>query len=587
MDGMGKKRRAEGPPPFAAAAAAGASASDVLTGSASVDVIISRCSNSLEGLQEHTASAIRDRKEEVKAVTEEIRTMVTDKGGVGGVAEKDGVIMVNAGGQVFPVKRTALLRPYMKRRYISVLLMYHEGGLPKDADGHIYLETSSAFSFFLDKMTLIDTGRTMAIELPASKAADPLYADYHSLFMRKINCYSAPPQALPAAAAPMEVDGQGEGGGEGTVADGVERAMKDTMAAFEQRLRADAEAYKALVRQRDEIATFLTAMAPFLCSGDGEADSILSLTVMGRPVLIMRKTLERLGHNHALLTRFLTMPQHLGGHDVDQTPSEHFVTTVDFARRIATLPHNQLIRPPLVEEGDERLVKEDIETYGLKYEPLCNGVTGGDFVIETAEEWGKVIKMTGKHSPTVTLIYKSSRDRFGYSSFLNKVVGKSGLLFALQDGPTHRFGAFIDGPLTPPDDPTQANIYKVPVFLYSLSGAYETPTKIELQEKDQQVEVAGTQLAVEDDDDESTADVCIAGGYLWLGYGDPGPADDLSSCYQWIERDKLPEGHIDDSDIDDEEEDGTMDDGRRTLASTIEFECTEMEVWHITEEVNA
>jgi len=551
----------------------------VLTVSASVDGIISRCSNSLDALHEHTASAIRDSKEDVKAVAEEIRTLVAEKGGVWDVAKKDGVIRVNAGGQVFPVKRTALLRPYMKRRYISVLLMHHAGGLPKDPDGHIYLETSSAyFSFLLDKMTLIDTGRTMAIELPPSKAADPLYADYHALFMREIDCY-ATPTPLPAAAAaattaaaaaaPMEVDGQGEEGG----GDAAEKAIQDSVRAYERRMRAYAKAYKALVWQRDELRQFLTAMAPFLSSGDSEADSILTLTVMGRKVLIMRKTLKRLGHNHPLLTRFSTMPQHLGGHDVDQTPSEHFVTTVEFARRIACMPHSQLIRPPLVEEGDERLVKEDIEMYGLKYQPYCHlpAADGHEFIAKSAEEWGKVIDMTGKHSPTVTLLYKSSRDTFAHPSFLSKVAGKSGLLFALRDGETHRFGAFIDGPLIPPDDPIETESYEVPLFLYSLSGAFTKPTKIELPEADQKVTVAGTQGAVKDYEGQPCANVCIAGGNLWLGYGDRGPAADLSSCELYIERDDLPATYTGERD----------QDGDGTLARKMIFTCTEMEVWQV------
>ncbi|CEL95970.1 unnamed protein product [Vitrella brassicaformis CCMP3155] len=211
--------------------------------------------------------------------------------------------------------------------------------------------------------------------------------------------------------------------------------------------------------------------------------------------------------------------------------------------------------------------------YGLKYEPFFSGVAGGGFVIETDDEWGKVVDMTGKPSPTVTLIYKSSRDTFEYPSFLNKVTGKSGLLFALRHGDTHRFGAFINGPITPPADPAKTNGYKVPVFFFSLSGAYDAPTKIEIHEERQRVRVAGTQGAVKvkGDNGEPLANVAIGKGYLWLGFAQPGPAADLSRCQQWIKKEQLPAGFSGERDKD----------GDGTLAQSDNFTCDQMEVYHV------
>ncbi|CEM01630.1 unnamed protein product [Vitrella brassicaformis CCMP3155] len=417
---------------------------------------------------------------EMQAIANEISTLVAAEGGTWQLTDTEGEIMVNAGGSVFPVSRRVLLMPYMKHRYISVLLMHHASGLPRDADGHIYLETSPAyFEAFLDELTLYETGRTNTVELPPPKAADPLYADYHALFTREINCYAAPQQTTPPHTASTASTDNPTGS--------EDQAIQQYLKACEQFLRTHSAAIKQLQGVRDDIRCFLEAMEPFFASPDGSENEILSLTVLGRKVSMMRKTFSRLGPNHPLLTRFATTPPCWADRRVRQTPTKCFVTTVEFARRIAVLPACQLIRPPLLEEGGERHFIDDIEMYGLRYQPYCHlpAADGTDFIAKSAEEWGKVIDMTGKPSPRATLIYKSSRDTFEYPSFLNKVVGKSGLLFAIRQGDTHRFGAFVDGPLTAPQDPTKTNRYKAPLFFFSLSGAYETPTKIELPEERQ------------------------------------------------------------------------------------------------------
>uniref|UniRef100_A0A7S1JS07 TLDc domain-containing protein n=1 Tax=Vitrella brassicaformis TaxID=1169539 RepID=A0A7S1JS07_9ALVE len=185
-----------------------------------------------------------------------------------------------------------------------------------------------------------------------------------------------------------------------------------------------------------------------------------------------------------------------------------------------------------------------------------------------------VMKMTDKKIATApSLLYKGSRDTYAFPKMLECVAGKSGLLFALRDGDTHRFGCFIDGEIIPPDDPTKANQYKVPVFFFSLSGAYDAPTKIEMPEDSQWVNLAGTQGVVKDTEDEPLANVGIGGGAaaLWLGFAVPGPAADLSSCQQWIKRQHLSDGY-----------NGVINSNDNgTLAQDINFTCTEMEVWQV------
>ena len=72
----------------------------------------------------------------------------------------------------------------------------------------------------------------------------------------------------------------------------------------------------------------------------------------------------------------------------------------------------------------------------------------------------------GMHlSSVVRHPFRGSRDTYAFPKMLECVAGKSGLLFALRDGDTHRFGTFIDGPITPPAEATEnSGPYKVPVF---------------------------------------------------------------------------------------------------------------------------
>ncbi|CEL95976.1 unnamed protein product [Vitrella brassicaformis CCMP3155] len=551
-----------------------------LLGCEKADRLVRTSSDSLNRVTQQAIADTTKAGSDVKAITDEISGMVSARGGVWKLDETDGEIQVNAGGTVFPVSRQALLMPAMVRKYISVLLMHHANGLPRDENGRVYLEVSPAyFEAFLDELTLYKTGRTNRVELHvSSKRADPSSSDYHALFMQEIHCYShAGPAAASASVEPTaDSDGGGGDGESGGATDDVDTAIQRSVRAYEYALRTHAKAYKGLELVRDEIKRFLTAMEPFFASQDGGESQVLTLTDnVGRPVSVMRKTLMRLGPDHPLLTRFSTTPPCWDGRQVDKTPARHFVKIVDFARRIATLPPGQLIRPPLVEQGKMRHFIEDTEMYGFKYQPYCRRPADGhEYVAKSAEEWGRVVAMTGKNAATPTLVYKSSRDTFAYGPFLQKVNGKSGLLFALRDGDTHRFGAFIDGPLTPPADPTETNCYKAPVFFFSLSGAYDAPTKIEMPEDSQWVNLAGTQGVVKDTEDEPLANVGIGGGAaaLWLGFAVPGPAADLSSCQQWLGRDELPDGY----------KGQTNHQDRGTLANKkLRFTCKELEVWHM------
>ncbi|CEM01902.1 unnamed protein product [Vitrella brassicaformis CCMP3155] len=495
-----------------------------------------------------------------RALTDEISRLVASRGGVSHLAETIGEMLVNAGGVVFPVSRRALLLPCMKHRYISVLLMHFSDGLPRDADGHVYLETSPAyFEALLDELTLYETGRTNTVDLPPSKAADPAYSEYHSLFMRELPSFSAPTHSSRGAATTKAVDGACD---EKALADVIQTSLSDLEKVM-----------KRLTRRREEVVRFLSAMEPFMKGQDDTGDdlAVLSLNVLGRQVVIQRRTLLRLGADHPLLTRFSNTPPRWGDRRVRQTPTKHFVNTVEFARRCACMPKDQLIRPPLMDESERELFKEDLAMYGLTYSPILDLPAGQEWVMQSTEEWVAVLDLMDRPTCRPSLLFKSGSDGGDFGTLLQKVGDASGLLFLVSHNDTHRFGAFVDGQLKPPS--TRTNKYKVPSFLISISGAYSRPTKVPIPEARQVVEVASRDAFMKARNADSRGKLYLSDGYLWLAWATPGPADDVRSMHQWVKKEDLP----------DKDYLGQFNDHNDecTLAGDWYFTAKEMEIWHI------
>ncbi|CEM22536.1 unnamed protein product [Vitrella brassicaformis CCMP3155] len=498
-----------------------------------------------------------------RALTDEISRLLASRGGVSRPAETTGEMLVNAGGVVFPVSRRGLLLPCMKHRYISVLLMLFADGLPRDADGHVYLETSPAyFEAFLDELTLYETGRTNTVDLPPSKAADPAYCEYHSLFMRELPSFSAPTYSSRGAATARAIDGACDEKALGNV---IQTSLSDLEKVM-----------KRLTRRREEVVRFLSAMEPFMKGQDNTEDdlAVLSLDVLGRQVVIQRRTLLRLGDDHPLLTRFSNTPPCWGDRRVRQTPTKHFVNTVEFARRISTMPKGQLIRPPLLDESERELFREDLTMYGLTYSPILDLPAGQEWVMQSTEEWVAVLDLMDRPTCRPSLLFKYGRDGGDCGTLLAKVGDASGLLFLINHDDTHRFGAFVDGQLKPPADPTQTSgHYTAPLIFISISGAYSRPTKVPIPEARQVVEVAGRDASIKATNGDSRGKLGIGGGYLWFGLATPGPSDDVRSMHQWVKKEGLPDnGYL-----------GRFSDenGHGTLAGDWNFTAKEMEIWHI------
>ncbi|CEM17346.1 unnamed protein product [Vitrella brassicaformis CCMP3155] len=167
-------------------------------------------------------------------------------------------------------------------------------------------------------------------------------------------------------------------------------------------------------------------------------------------------------------------------------------------------------------------------------------------------------------NPTPTLLYSSTRDGGDFGTMMDKVGDASGLLFLVNHNDTHRFGSFVGGQLKSPAD----GKYKVPLFFISISGAYGQVTKVPIPEARQWVGVAGHDASIRFST-ASRGKMTIALGYLWVALGSPGPADDVRSMYQWVEKDDLPAGYL-----------GRLS-GNGTLAGTWYFTAKEIAIYQV------
>ncbi|CEM12819.1 unnamed protein product [Vitrella brassicaformis CCMP3155] len=144
----------------------------------------------------------------------------------------------------------------------------------------------------------------------------------------------------------------------------------------------------------------------------------------------------------------------------------------------------------------------------------------------TRQEYYDLLGLLGDHTMKLQSIYRSSRDGTTYSDVLRCVGGKTGLVFLIRKD-QYVFGSFISAGIQPPDEPTSGHWYGCDVWDFSLAGHFPEPTKIDIDDKNQCVSVAGREGQV------NAASVEI-GGWLRLGreVGGDAPAADIRSCLQ-------------------------------------------------------
>ncbi|CEM01612.1 unnamed protein product [Vitrella brassicaformis CCMP3155] len=555
------------------------------------DELLKEAAGYVDGLKEVFTTTASKADKELEQLAGEIKQLITDNGGTIEPQQTSGKMQLNVGGRVFEIAVTGLLHPKMKMTYLSTLLLHFNDQLPKDANQLPFLEMHAPyFKWLRDQLALLESRHLDEITLHSPEAGDPSYAEYHSLFITKklggdIQGQRWAPGASTAAAAAAaggrgeqqdvemadgnggeggrEGGGEGEGSGDGV---GVDEAFEKT----ERYMSNYRRVREGLQKQKEVMEAFLSAMRPFVKGHSSNEDiEVLTLTVCGDKVSVLRRTIAPLGPDHALVKRY--NPDEWPDQEAHQTSLKFLQLVVDFGRRLV-MPSGRFVHPPVVAPHEKEMFVVELGMYGLNTMPPVGEAAGASAVIKTADEWLAVMKMTDKKIATPpSLLYKGSRDTYAFPKMLECLADKSGLLFALRDGHTHRFGAFIDGEIDPPEDNTKSNLYKAPAFFFSLSGAYETPTKIEIPEERQSVAVAGTQGAVTNRNGEPCGNVYIGRGSLWLGFAQPGPAANLSSCQQWIAREHLPAGY----------NGATNEHGEGTLAQSLNFTCDEMEIWQV------
>ncbi|CEM02442.1 unnamed protein product [Vitrella brassicaformis CCMP3155] len=79
-----------------------------------------------------------------------VNRLITSTGGQQTVTEPlDGEIEINVGGTVLCVPRKPLLLPGVSDSFIAYLLLHHLDGLPKDTDGHPFLDADPIYMDWL------------------------------------------------------------------------------------------------------------------------------------------------------------------------------------------------------------------------------------------------------------------------------------------------------------------------------------------------------------------------------------------------------------------------------------------------------
>ncbi|CEL98344.1 unnamed protein product [Vitrella brassicaformis CCMP3155] len=136
-----------------------------------------------------------------------------------------------------------------------------------------------------------------------------------------------------------------------------------------------------------------------------------------------------------------------------------------------------------------------------------------------------------------TLLYRASRDGAEYGDLLRCVGDTEGLVLVIRED-KYVFGVYMSDGIQVPDDPKGENVHFCDGWHFSLAGHFEKPTK--MLDGRKSVWVAGREGAV------GGAKLWIGRwieGRLMLGYKG-GAADDMRSCRQLIDSDRVPEGYV-------------------------------------------
>ncbi|CEM22563.1 unnamed protein product [Vitrella brassicaformis CCMP3155] len=511
-------------------------------GRQSLDKAIAAANTALLAME----NAARSARQQLQSKAEAIKQLIESTGGklelTGGI---EGKVEVNVGGRVVGVSRKGLMLDQLRRTYFAHLLLYCVDALPRDEEGRPFLDADFNYVKWLsDEIALVEGADSSAeeheIELDDTQKEDPSFAFYHELFLTQttleIDVRSDDTDMDDREAA----EGNKEGGdGEGGDGEGAGDSSGEETAG--SRLREYLDSYNDAVAVLEKAVVHLEgfgrAMGSFLRAEDGGAHEVKTVTVLRKKVSTTEATLSQLGPDNLLYKRFSGEIVQ-GDVPIRQTSVEHFTKLVDFARRLRLEKRpGAVVKKPTAKPKYIAQLKKDVEMYGLKMEDIYRPPAP----LLTFEETQEVLAMTEIPSPSIKLLYRSTRDGGDFGTMVDKVGDASGLLFLINHDDTHRFGAFVEGQVKPPTDPRQTNGYKVPHFFISISGAYGKVTKVPIPEAKQTVQVAGRDASIQSTNEDIRGKMTIGHGYLWFALASPGPSDDVRSLGHFVKTEDLPD----------------------------------------------
>ncbi|CEL99683.1 unnamed protein product [Vitrella brassicaformis CCMP3155] len=216
--------------------------------------------------------------------------------------------------------------------------------------------------------------------------------------------------------------------------------------------------------------------------------------------------------------------------------------------------------------GTEARPAQEVRLRGLQVSPPGNTSL-------SASEYEALVGLLGGNDTTpLTSLYRTSVHGTTYGDLLDNVGGAKPLVFVVKKD-KYVFGAYVSDGIQLPDDPTgesyeECELPGCDVWYFSLAGHFPQPTKIEIDEWEQSVWVAGRERNAEGAN-------MVIGGFIIFGDGYPSdqPAADIRSCFQYTFSGYVPEGYT-----------GVRDDEKDALlGGSLDFIADEIEVLRVVQ----
>ncbi|CEL99332.1 unnamed protein product [Vitrella brassicaformis CCMP3155] len=203
----------------------------------------------------------------------------------------------------------------------------------------------------------------------------------------------------------------------------------------------------------------------------------------------------------------------------------------------------------------------------------------------TAAEYDQLLTWLGGPTRSLALLYKSVRDGYSFGDMLAKVESASGLAFVVRKD-QYLHGCFVGDRLQLPTKaaaptkfadaaaqvaPPEYREYDCPVWLFSLSGHFDKPTKIPLPPHVQGIRVASREGGVPLWWGKAKISV-THDEYIHFGWDDPKQSENLQSMLHFIPKDDTPPAYRGEVD----------EDGDAVLGGTLHFMADSLEILHVT-----